>query len=454
LTAPAARPRPARRALDDLSLPVDEAVLEAHAAAEPDWLTADRRAAFDAWSTLPAESNLLYTPYIDLRGARLDGARLVVDIPTASPGDGALPADADGLIEITEGRVSSVTLSDAARAAGVGLRSVLDDLDAARDALTDHAALPATDKFAQLTRATWSQGVVLDIPAGVTLTRPIVVRWALGAADRALSTRTLVRLGAGARASVVEEFVPAQGVDATAAQAFFAGTMEVTVGDGASLQVASLQELPANVVAIQHRAASVGEDATLRWALAQLGGRLVRSRVDNRLVGDRSSVEQVEIVFGAADQLFDLTSYTTHIGRDTTGNLLSKAALLERARTYLKGLITIERSANGTDSFLGEFGMNLSKDARSVAIPSLEIDQPDCRRAAHSSSVGPVDETQLFYLESRGIPPDEARKFIVLGFLEPVVARVPLASAQDRLRELLEAKWIAGTGGVAGEAAA
>ena len=70
--------------------------------------------------------------------------------------------------------------------------------------------------------------------------------------------------------------------------------------------------------------------------------------------------------------------------------------------------------------------MNLSKAARSVAIPSLEIDQPDCRRAAHSSSVGPIDEGQLFYLESRGIPPDEARKFIVLGFLEPVVARVPL----------------------------
>ena len=88
--------------------------------------------------------------------------------------------------------------------------------------------------------------------------------------------------------------------------------------------------------------------------------------------------------------------------------------------------------------------MNLSKQARSVAIPVLEIDQPDCRRAAHSSSVGPIDETQLFYLESRGIPPDEARKFIVLGFLEPVVARVPLASAQDRLRDLLEAKWAAG----------
>src|SRR5205823_12057434 len=139
------------------------------------------------------------------------------------------------------------------------------------------------------------------------------------------------------------------------------------------------------------------------------------------------------------DQVFDLTSYTRHIGRDTTGNLLSKGALHGSARSYMKGLITIEKAAVGTDSFLGEFGMNLSKAARAVAIPSLEIDQPDCRRAAHSSSVGPIDPSQLFYLETRGIPPDDARKFIVLGFLEPVVARVPLETARAHLRDLLDA---------------
>ena len=92
--------------------------------------------------------------------------------------------------------------------------------------------------------------------------------------------------------------------------------------------------------------------------------------------------------------------------------------------------------------------MNLSKQARSVAIPSASRSTSPTAAARRTlSSVGPIDETQLFYLESRGIPPDEARKFIVLGFLEPVVARVPLASAQDRLRELLEAKWAAGTVG-------
>ena len=89
--------------------------------------------------------------------------------------------------------------------------------------------------------------------------------------------------------------------------------------------------------------------------------------------------------------------------------------------------------------------MNLSKAARSVAIPSLEIDQPDCRRAMHSSSVGPIDETQLFYLEIARHPARRGPQVHRPRFLEPVVARVPLASAQDRLRELLEAKWAAGT---------
>ncbi len=278
------------------------------------------------------------------------------------------------------------------------------------------------------------------VPDGVRLTQPIVVRWSVGAPGRALHARTVVELGEGASASLVEEIVVSDAA-VPGSQALFTSTSEIHLGTGARLAMASLQETGPDQVVFQQRRAVIGEGADLRWALAQLGGRLVRSRVDNVLAGDRSTVEQVEIVFGAEEQLHDLTSYTRHVGRDTTGQLLSKGVLLEKARSYMKGLISIEKTAVGTDSFLGEFGMNLSRTARAVAIPSLEIDQPDCRRAAHSSSVGPIDEGQLFYLETRGIEPDEARKFIVLGFLEPVVARVPLEEAQDRLRDALEAKW-------------
>ena len=467
-TKPARPARTPRRAPADLPFRfADRGLAQALAAerSEPDWLRDERLAAWQAFEALPVESNQLYTPYVDLRGAILDEVRPWVR--TASGPDaansGELPEGVDGLIELREDQVVALALSPAASAAGVILETfgtALDrDPDGFRADVEGGATLPADDKLAQLARGFWSQGVSLVVPDHVHLAHPILVRWGSGNPERALITRTIVRLGTGADLTLVEEQVPS-GADIECAegeivpQGFFHGTTEVVLGADARLAVAAIQDLGPRQIVFQHRTSQIGEGASLHWALAQLGSRLVRSRVDNRLEGDRSSVEQAEIVFGGEEQVFDLTSYTRHLGRDTTGNLLSKGALLDRARSYMKGLITIEKSAVGTDSFLGEFGMNLSRATRAVAIPSLEIDQPDCRRAAHSSSVGPIDPAQLFYLESRGIPPDEARKFIVLGFLEPVVARVPLEAAQERLRELLEEKWAAGSDGTAGSAGA
>ena len=362
---------------------------------------------------------------------------------------GEIPDGADGIIELREDAVLRLALAPGLAERGVVLETLGAALarDAAgiREALTA-TALPADEKLAWLSRGFWSQGIHLHVPAGVRLERPIVLRWGAGTPERALLTRTLVRLDEGAEAALVEELVAAGPTVGCAAgepvpQALFGGTTEIDLGPGAVLRFASIQDLPCSTTALQQRTARIGAGATLRFAIAQLGGRVVRSRIDNRLEGDGSEVEQVEIVFGGRDQLFDLTAYTRHVGRDTTGNLLSKAVLQHGARAYVKGLISIEKTARGTDSFLGEFGMLLDKQSRSVTIPSLEIDQPDCRRAAHASSVGPIDPAQLFYLESRGITPDEARKFITLGFLEPVVARVPLEAEQERLWELLEAKW-------------
>jgi Fe-S cluster assembly scaffold protein SufB len=453
--ASVARARPARRGPADLPFTfVDEALVTAISDRhdEPAFMREERLAALAQFEALPVEANRLYTPYVDLRASSLDGA---TPYPTAqdvgaTPDVGAHgPEDATaGLLEFDGEVVATATISAEAAAAGVRLMTLgqlaMTDYGLFKTLIAD-PALPADDKLAWMARAAWTQGAALVVPAGVRVDRPIVIRWIVGA-PRTQIARTVIVLGEGAEAQVVEELVPSDGV-VPGAQALLSSTTEIRLGAHARLAFASLQETGPDQVIFQQRMARIGEGADLRWALAQLGGRLVRSRVENVLSGDRSTVEQVEIVFGAGDQLHDLTSYTRHIGRDTTGQLLSKGVLMDRARTYMKGLITIDRSAVGTDSFLGEFGMNLSKMARSVAIPSLEIDQPDCRRAAHSSSVGPIDETQLFYLESRGIPPDEARKFIVLGFLEPVVARVPLADARDRLRDALEAKWAAGVAG-------
>ncbi|HEY2916408.1 MAG TPA: SufD family Fe-S cluster assembly protein, partial [Candidatus Limnocylindrales bacterium] len=278
---------------------------------EPAWLRDDRLAAWQAFDGRPLEANQLYTPYVDLRAADLFDARpYVTDAPagvqTAPIGD--VPA---GVV---------VETFDAWLA-----RSP----EAARAALASGATLPDDDKLAWLARGFWSAGLHVEIADGVVLHEPLSLRWPAAAPGRAFLTRTLISLGDGASAEIVEELTAA-GPDIGCAagepvpQGLFHGTSEVILGRGASLRLASIQDLPENQIAFQQRHATIGEAASLRWALAQLGSKLVRSRVDNRLEGDRSSVEQVEIVLGATDQLFDLTSYTRHLGRDTTGNLLSK----------------------------------------------------------------------------------------------------------------------------------
>ncbi len=418
---------------------------------EPAWLREDRAAAAADFARLPVESNQLYTGYVDFRAADLSGARPFLrgaDEPAAGA-DASLPEGAAGVIELRDDVVVRLALEPDLVARGVVLETlgaaVARDAAGIRDALLA-TPLPVDEKLAALSRGFWSQGIHLHVPDGVHVERPILLRWAVGTPERALLGRTIIRIGIDASASVIEDQVAPGPAIACAAgelvpQGLVGATSEIHLGAGATLSFASIQDLPLATTLLHQRAATLGRGATLKLALAQLGGRIVRSRIDNRLMGQGSSVEQVEIVFGGTDQLFDLTSYTRHVGEDTTGNLLSKAVLQQGSRAYIKGLISIEQTARGTDSFLGEFGMILDRKSRSVTVPSLEIDQPDCKRAAHASSVGPIDPAQLFYLESRGITPDEARKFITLGFLEPVVARVPLESERERLWGLLEAKW-------------
>ena len=176
-SAPAPRQRPVRRALDDLGLIVTAEHVERIAADEPAWLADDRRAAFDAFEALPAESNLLYTTYIDLRAAQLADAALATDGPATAPTPIELPDGQPTACSSSSRAATSRSRCPTRRAAGVGVdrrrpRSHADP-DAVRDAARRRAdALPADDKFAQLTRALWTQGVLLDVPAGVHLDRP------------------------------------------------------------------------------------------------------------------------------------------------------------------------------------------------------------------------------------------------------------------------------------------
>jgi Fe-S cluster assembly scaffold protein SufB len=452
---------------DALKLPfAGEAIVRGLSAStnEPQWLLHDRLAGLAAYLDLPIETNNLFTLYVDLRQARFAEIEPYTETGDAPQVSDTTPEGASALIEVAEDRVVARGLSPQARDAGVIVDTFANILKTRPQLLSDlidgGKSLPPTDKFAQFARSHNALGLVVHVPRNVALDGPVVVRWSAGRPGRGLVSRTVIDLGENSSVSVLEEQVPSTGstgrsdAESTSEkQSLWWGTAEVRLAQGATLNFAGQQDFGPDTLAIVNRHATLERDAQLNWALASVGAQLHKSRIDNHLVGRGSGVRQVEIGFGAGRQLFDATSYTRHIGPDTTGDLLSKGVFLDRARGYYKGMIAIERTAKGTDSFLGEFAMLMAKQARSVTIPSLEIDQPDVRRASHASSVGPIDESQVFYLMSRGLPRDVARKFIVLGFLEPVVSRIPLPEAQERLRRLLEEKWPAETNAPGAEAA-
>ena len=424
---------PARRGVADLPLSwANDAEIKRLDAALGG--ASERAAALKAFNALPTEANLLFTGYVDLRAADLASSSLLVppaaisELPASD-----LPAGAAALISISA-RGVAIHLGAEARAAGLTITP-----------LPGNTPLTGaeSDRMAALIGACWNSGTEISLLNG-SITAPIIIRIESPAQGEALLARIAVKLGENVSATISEE-VTGRSADSgstsgTSARALLATTSEVTLGKGAKLRLASIQELPEDVVYLPVRRHEFGANAELQIAAAQIGARLVRGRIDHQLTGNGSKVRQVEVVFAGADQLHDLTTYSLHAGEKTVGDLLAKGIFAGKARGFVKGVTTIPRSGRGTNSYLGEFGMLLSKTARSVAIPSLWIDQPDCERAAHGSSVGPIDPNQIFYLRARGLTEAEARRTIVMGYLEPVVAALPLEEEADRLREVLAAK--------------
>jgi Fe-S cluster assembly scaffold protein SufB len=424
---------PARRGVADLPLSwANESELKRLDAALGG--ASQRASALKAFSSLPTEANLLFTGYVDLRAADLEASTLLAppvaisDLPASE-----LPAGAAALVSISA-RGVALHLGAEARAAGLTVTSLLGNTPLAG---------AESDRMTALIGACWNSGTEISLPSG-SITSPIIIRIESPAQGEALLARIVVKLGENVSATISEEVTGGSAdsgsTSGTTARALLATTSEVTLGKGAKLRLASIQELPEGVVYLPVRRHEFGANSELQIAAAQIGARLVRGRIDHQLTGNGSKVRQVEVVFAGADQLHDLTTYSLHAGEKTVGDLLAKGIFAGKARGFVKGVTTIPRSGRGTNSYLGEFGMLLSKTARSVAIPSLWIDQPDCERAAHGSSVGPIDPNQIFYLRARGLTEAEARRTIVMGYLEPVVAALPLEEEADRLREVLAAK--------------
>jgi Fe-S cluster assembly protein SufD len=197
------------------------------------------------------------------------------------------------------------------------------------------------------------------------------------------------------------------------------------VGDGAHVRYVSIQEWGSGVTHLGVQRASVGRDADFRSLAIGFGASLARAEAETVLQEPGGFSEMLGIFFADEEQHFDHRSTQDHVAPHCSSDLLYKGALRDESRAVFSGWVFVRPDAQKTDAMQTSRNVVLSEQAKAHAIPNLEIEANDVR-CGHAASVGPVDEEAVFYLQSRGIPREEAERLIVTGFFQEVLDRVKL----------------------------
>jgi Fe-S cluster assembly protein SufD len=217
--------------------------------------------------------------------------------------------------------------------------------------------------------------------------------------------------------------------------------VEIILDEGADLTVVSLQEWDDDALHLSSQFARVGKDARLKHIVVSLGGAVVRVNPSTHLAGEGSEAELLGVYFADAHQHLEQRVYVHHDAPHSRSRVTYKGALNgDGARTVWVGDVLIGPRATCTDSYEQNRNLVLSEGTRADSIPNLEIETGDIVGAGHASATGRFDDEHLFYLQARGIPEDEARRLVVLGFLSEIVQRIGEPALEARLLEALVAE--------------
>jgi len=411
---------------------------------EPEWMREFRLKAWEIYNELPLPTTQDEAwRRTDLRRLKLDrfgpalngGSPIPETISDSIPAHlGAqLTADAAGgvLVEV-DGDVTQYELSDQLREQGVIFcdlhTAVRDHGELVQRYFMTEAVRPEEGKFAAMHAAFWRGGTFLYVPADVKAAAPLHA--ALWSTKGQTFTHTLVVLEKGAEAIFIDEYASPDERD----QAFHNGAVELLAGDEANLIYVSLQDFGSNVWQITHERGRVGRDGKLDWIISAMGTRLTKSFQTVELDRPGSWARMSGLFFTAGRQHFDLDTQQNHNAADTVSDLLYKGALKEKSRSVWQGMIKALPGSQRIDGFQANRNLLLERTARADSIPGLEIEADDVR-CTHASTVGKLDEEEIFYLMARGIPYDVAMRMVVQGFFDPVMKRIPFEGVRDRIAD-------------------
>ncbi|WP_041322664.1 Fe-S cluster assembly protein SufD [Saccharomonospora viridis] len=297
------------------------------------------------------------------------------------------------------------------------------------DARLGEAGVPS-DRIAAQAYSSFQTATVVTVPKNTKASKPSVVRVNGPGEGKTAYGHLQVRAEPFAEAAVVLDHV---------GSGTYADNVEFVIGDGAQLTVVSVQDWADDAVHVSEQHLRLGRDARLKHIVVTLSGDLVRVSPTATFAGPGGDVEMLGLYFADAGQHQEHRLFVDHAVPHCSSNVLYKGALQgDDARTVWIGDVLIRAAAEGTETFELNRNLVLTDGARADSVPNLEIETGEIAKAGHASTTGRFDDEQLFYLQSRGIEEEEARRLVVRGFFYEILMKIDIPEVRERLEAAIE----------------
>jgi Fe-S cluster assembly protein SufD len=319
----------------------------------------------------------------------------------------------------------------------------LDEAIAAHEALVSkhfmtQEVVLGSKKFAALHQANVRAGTFIYIPKNMEVALPLETLHWLHGRNGSVFPHTLIIVGENSKVTVIDRFECAEAQEPGLA----CGVNDLYLEQGAKLTYVNVQNWSRQTLAFQINSTVVGRDASAVNMALNLGAKYARTESASRLVGEGGRSDMLALSVADGTQEFDQRTLQDHREPGTASDLLYKNSLDDQARTIFAGLIRVERGAHRTDAYQKVRNLLLDDEAEANSMPGLEILADDVR-CTHGATSGQLDDEELFYMLSRGIPRREAQQLIVFGFLNEVIERLGNEKIGDELRALVRRKFAA-----------
>jgi Fe-S cluster assembly protein SufD len=287
-----------------------------------------------------------------------------------------------------------------------------------------------SDRIAAQAYSSFTSATVVTVPKETSASKPTVLRLTGPGEGRVAYGHVQVRAEAYAQAAIVLDHV---------GSGTYADNVEFVIGEGAKLTVVSVQDWADDAVHVSEQHLQLGKDATLKHIAVTLGGDLVRVSPTASFTDRGGDVEMLGLYFADAGQHQEHRLFVDHAMPNCKSRVMYKGALQgEGAHTVWIGDVLIRADAEATDTYELNRNLVLTEGARADSVPNLEIETGEILGAGHASATGRFDDEQLFYLQSRGIEEESARRLVVRGFFHEILMKIGIPEVRERLQAAIE----------------